>query len=240
LAEYEQAYAYGTGTLAKVFKLDEDGYGQNSLLRIPQHHIKMDRLIKAGAKGRLLEIGASTGHFLNEAKKRGFEVEGIEPGRKRCQTAKDQYDLNMHVGRVEDFEFAEESFDVVCSSHVFEHLLDPLAVAKKINSWLRMGGLHMIEVPNQFDNLVFKLRKLIGLGVIRERTFSSIHHPIFFSTKTLKKLVELSGCCHCSMRNVYYSSSNMFQDHKLSVRKLLGLISDASNIEIIARKTSRI
>lgn len=236
LTEYEQAYAYGTGPLVKSYKLNKDGYAQQGLIRIPQHRKKLDILIKAGAKGRLLEIGACTGLFLNEARKSGFEVEGIEPSEENSRIAKQRYNLNMRTGRVEDFNFAPESFDVVCSSHVFEHLLDPLAVAKNISRWLRPGGFHMIEVPSQFDNAAFKLRRLVGAGVIRERTFRSIHHPVFFSPKTLRKLVELSGCCQYSMRNVYHSSKSMSQEPKIAVKKLLALISGGDNIEIIARK----
>ncbi len=180
LADYEQAYAHGTGSLVETYKLNRGFYGQQDLIRITQYRKKLELLIKAGAKGRLFEIGACTGVFLNEARKRGFEVEGIEPSEENSRIARQRYDLNMHVGRVEDFNFAEGSLDVVCSSHVFEHLLDPLAVAKNINRWLRTGRFHMIEVPNQFENLIFKLRKLMRTGIIKERTFISIHHPVFF------------------------------------------------------------
>jgi 2-polyprenyl-3-methyl-5-hydroxy-6-metoxy-1,4-benzoquinol methylase len=235
-AEYARAYADGTGPLVETYKMNKDFYGEQDLIRMPQYRKKLDLLVKAGAKGRLLEIGACTGLFLNEAKKRGFEVEGIEPSEGNCRIARQNYNLNVHTGRVEDFNFPEGSFDVVFSSHVFEHLLNPLAATRKIVSWLRPGGFIMIEVPNQFDNLVFKLRRLAGAGIIIERTFLSIHHPVFFSPKTLRKLIELSGCYQYSMRNVYYSSKSIFQSPKLAVKKLLALISGGDNIEIIARK----
>lgn len=197
----------------------------------------MDLLIKAGADGRLLEIGSCTGVFLNEAQKRGFEVAGIEPGEQNSLIAKQRYGLDLHVGSVEDFNTPEESFDVVFSSHVFEHLLDPLAIAKKISNWLRSGGFHMIEVPNQFDRFDVRRRRLLRAGVPRERTFLSIHHSVFFSPKTLRRLVELSGCRQHSMRNVYYfSSRNIFREPRVAVSKFLALFFGAGNIEIIARK----
>jgi len=235
-AEYQYAYTLGSGPLVKVYKLNSDFYGQEDAIRITQYRKKLDLLIKAGAKGRLLEIGSCTGVFLNEAKKKGFEVAGIEPSEKDSRIAKQRYGLNLHVGVVEGFNFPEESFDVVFSSHVFEHLLDPLAVAKKIGSWLRPGGFHMIEVPNQFERCEFRRWRLMRVNAPRERTFLSIHHPVFFSPKTLRKLVELSGCRQRSMRNVYYSSINIFQEPKAAVSRFLAFIFGGLNIEILAQR----
>lgn len=235
-ADYLQAYAYGSGPLVDIYKFDSSFYGGEDVIRMPQYLRKLDMLTKVGAKGRLLEIGSCTGAFLNEARKRGFQVEGIEPSEENTQIAKRKYGLDLKNGRAEDFSFPEESFDVVFSSHVFEHLLDPLAVAKKLSSWLRTGGFHMIEVPNQFDTFGFRLRRLMGTGVPVERTFFSIHHPVFFSPKTLQRLAEMSGCRKYSMRNVYYSYSGVPLSPKVMVHKLLALIFGGVNIEIIARK----
>lgn len=237
LAEYEQAYAHGTGPLVETYKFNSDFYSQQDLIRVTQYRKKLDLLIKAGAKGRLLEIGACTGLFLNEAKKRGFDVEGIEPNEKDGLIAKQHYNLKMYVGRVEDFDFPKESFDVVFSSHVFEHLLDPLAVARKLSGWLRTGGFYMIEVPNQFDTFSVRRRRLMRIVVSRKRTFQSIHHPVFFSPKTLRKLIELSECRQYSMRNVYYSPTNIFRNPKVAASRFLALIFGGENIEIIARKS---
>jgi 2-polyprenyl-3-methyl-5-hydroxy-6-metoxy-1,4-benzoquinol methylase len=234
--DYLQAYAYGSGPLVDIYKVDSSFYGEEDMIRMPQYLKKLDILTKVGAKGRLLEIGSCTGAFLNEARKRGFQVEGIEPSEENTQIAKRKYGLDLRNGRVEDFSFPEESFDVVFSSHVFEHLLDPLAVAKKLSSWLRTGGFHMIEVPNQFDTLGTRRRRLLRITTPRERTFLSIHHPVFFSPKTLQRLAEMSGCRKCSMRNVYYSCSGVPRLPKVMVHELLALIFGGANIEIIARK----
>lgn len=234
--EYQQAYTNGTGPLAEAYKLPGDYYGQVDARRITQYRRKLDMLVKIGAKGRLLEIGSCTGVFLNEARKQGFEVEGIEPSEKNSQIAKQRYGLNLHAGKVENLNFPEESFDVVFSSHVFEHLLDPLSIARKISSWLRPGGFHMIEVPNQFDTFGVRRRRLIRTNLSRQRTFLSVHHPVFFSPKTLRKLVELSGCRQYMMRNIYYSSENVFRNPRAAVGRFLELFFGGENIEITARK----
>lgn len=67
------------------------------------------------------------------------------------------YDLSIPFGalsesgyRNEDLErqtFADDSFDLVITQDVFEHLFDPLAAAKEISRTLKMGGAHIFSVP---------------------------------------------------------------------------------------------
>lgn len=234
--EYQQAYAHGAGPLVEIYGFVGNFYEQESINRIAQYRKKLDILVEAGAKGCLLEIGACTGLFLNEARNRGFEVEGVEPNEQDCRTAHARYGLRLYVQRVEEADFPEGYFDVVFSSHVFEHLLDPLAVAKKVSKWLRPGGLHMLEVPNQFEAVSRRLRRLLRIARPRKRSFCSIHHPVFFSSKTLRLLAELSHCRVLAMRTVYYNSSSPLQNPKGALARLLAVFGGGNNIEILAQK----
>lgn len=236
-SEYEQLYTDGSGPLVDIYGFSDEFYEQEATVRMAEYKKKLELLKKVGAKGRLLELGSCTGAFLNEARNRGFEVEGVEPSEQNCSIAKERYGLNLRMGYVEEQNFQDGYFDVVFSSHVFEHLLDPLAVAKKISDWLRPGGFHMIEVPNQFEAALSKLRRLLFMDRPRARNFRSIHHPVFFSPKTLRRLVELSGCRKIHMRNVYYSSTNIFKNPRGAVNKLFSdLFGGGYSIEILAQK----
>jgi SAM-dependent methyltransferase len=57
----------------------------------------------------------------------------------------------IHQGfRCEDLArqtFADESFDIVITQDVLEHLLDPIASLKEICRTLKPGGLHIFTVP---------------------------------------------------------------------------------------------
>ena len=236
---YQQAYTYASGPLLEIYKMVDSDYGKMGVRRIEQYKKRLDLLIKAGAKGRLLEIGSCTGVFLNEARKRGFEVAGLEPSEKHCRIAKSAYGIDVCKGSLEDVVLPERSFDVVCSSHVFEHLLDPLAAATKITKLLRVNGFHIIEVFNQFDTFGARRRRLLGLGSPRKRSFRSVHHSVFFSPRTLQKMVELSGCQKYSTRNVYYFSNNIFnifRNPKRLAQWLMAVFFGGPNIEIIGQK----
>jgi len=212
------------------------GVTHEDTVRVPVYRAKLRRLQRHGAQGCLLDIGACSGVFLNEARQFGFEVAGIEPGVENCQRAQRQFDLTLHCGTVEEVDLAPESVDVLFSNHVFEHILDPLAALRRAVQWLRPGGLLMIEVPNQFSTFGVKRRRLRNKPVVRTRTFRSIHHPVFFSPATLRQLGRRCGCEVLGVRNVYYSRINLFRQPKTAVSRLLARLFGGDNIELLARK----
>lgn len=99
---------------------------------------------KVSEKGRLLDIGAGTGEFLFEARKRGWKVNGIEPDEKARKLAFEKgiklADNSSH--------FKSEKFDVICLWHVFEHVYDLKTQIIELEQLLKKDGLLIIAVPN--------------------------------------------------------------------------------------------
>ena len=95
-------------------------------------------------KGRLLDIGAGTGEFLFEAKKRGWKVNGIEPDEKARKLA-----FEKGIKLVENSShFKSEKFDVISLWHVFEHVYDIRTQVIELEQLLKKDGLLIIAVPN--------------------------------------------------------------------------------------------
>ena len=95
-------------------------------------------------KGSILDIGAGTGDFLNEAKKRGWKVHGIEPdaeARKRALEKGINLSVNSH-------KFRSEKFDVITMWHVLEHVYDLKSQIIELEHLLKKNGLLVIAVPN--------------------------------------------------------------------------------------------
>ena len=136
--------------------------------------------------GRVLEIGAYSGAFLNLFKEQGWEVLGLEPNKRAVTYAKDNYGIDMLQSSLEAANLEKESFDAVVMLHVIEHLYDPAMGLEIINSVLKKGGILVIETPT-FDTLMFKI-----LGR-RERSINCKGHIFFFTFETLKKLLERHG-----------------------------------------------
>lgn len=237
LESYLEAYSTSQGALLEAYPFTNEYYANEDESRLAEYRRKLDRLTTLGVKGKLLELGSCTGVFLNEARTYGFEVVGIEPSEDNCKKALESYGLELICGNVEDQEFDLASFDVVFSSHVFEHILAPTNVAKLLCSWLKPGGIHMLEVPNQFDNFSMRKKRMLSKSFSMDTSFMSIHHTGFFSPATLKVLAIETGCSVEKINNIYYGdSSNLLLHPFAAIRRLLDIFYGSSAIELIARK----
>ena len=114
---------------------------------------------------------------------RGALASGFEPGKSYSKYARDQKGLDVQNCGWENYE-REEKVDVVTAFHVFEHLIDPLKAFHKSVSWLNVGGIIYIEVPNIANGL-------------KRKGFGSLHmaHTIGFGRYSL----ELLGA-YCDMK----------------------------------------
>jgi SAM-dependent methyltransferase len=230
-----EAYVEGRGPVIKQYGSQGASYAESLDVRRRQYELRITRLRRALPHGaRLLEVGASSGLFLALAREAGFAVTGLEPSNEARKMARSLHGLTLLATTIDEAEFGPDSFDAVVSSHVFEHLLDPLGAASKAGSWLSPGGLHVIEVPNQWVTLGAHLRRA---GVIRTRprqpSFTSIHHPVFFSRRTLRILALKSGLRPVEIRDVWYEPGSMASIPK---RLASAAVGGASVLELTARK----
>jgi 2-polyprenyl-3-methyl-5-hydroxy-6-metoxy-1,4-benzoquinol methylase len=137
-------------------------------------------------KGRILEIGGSTGILLNEFKSAGWEVEGLEPNQLAVRYAKENFGIHMHQKPLEDSPFESKAFDAAIMLHVIEHLHEPNAGIATVSRLLKDNGLLVVETPT-YNTLMYRV---FGR---RERSISCNGHIFFFTCETLKKLLEKNG-----------------------------------------------
>ena len=108
-------------------------------------------------QGKLLEIGCGYGAMLIYGiQKYDLDVWGIEPARKdggRCETAQRLMHLNNLSPRIlcgfgERLPFSDQTFDVVYSFQVLEHVQNPFQVLQEAWRVLKPGGMLYINAPN--------------------------------------------------------------------------------------------
>lgn len=145
----------------------------------------LDGIEQFHSKGRLLDLGCGCGLLVDSAVKRGWHAVGVEPDPVSCRYATECLGLDVFGGTLDGAGFEPDSFDVVVSLQVFEHLIDPRTVLDEISRVIKPNGLLVVEVPGA-DNIGFRL-----LGR-RHRHFAQ-HHLNFFSKQTLARLLEESG-----------------------------------------------
>jgi 2-polyprenyl-3-methyl-5-hydroxy-6-metoxy-1,4-benzoquinol methylase len=144
----------------------------------------LERRGLARPPGRLLEVGSSVGLFLDEARRRGWDVVGIEPSRWAAQSAVHQ-GLEVFNGTLDEFDSGGDRFDVVASWDVLEHLEDPRGALARAYDLVVPGGL-----------LVFTTVNLGGLGrrIFRGRwPWFMRMHLHYFTRESLACMVRDAG-----------------------------------------------
>ena len=105
---------------------------------------KLKLINSQSPKGRILDIGAGVGDFLNVAKNDGWETIGIEPSDKAKVIAK-----NKGVSFVESLsELESNSFDIITMWHVLEHVPNLENQIKELKRLIKPTGTVIIAVPN--------------------------------------------------------------------------------------------
>lgn len=134
----------------------------------------------------ILDIGYGDGSWLLAMQDMGyFNLSGIEFNSTAQSTLLGKQ-INALVGDIRDFDFSDESFDIIRLEHVFEHLPDPLKLMQKMSTWLKSSGFIVMTVPN-IQSLDFK---------IFGEHFAYLSLPLHFyhySTESLKNLCNKCG-----------------------------------------------
>ncbi|MBZ9578204.1 class I SAM-dependent methyltransferase, partial [Patescibacteria group bacterium] len=90
---------------------------------------------------KILDVGAGRGEFLSIAKRTGrWQCFGTETSQYAVEFAKDEFDIALSVGQLENLDYRENFFDAVCLWHVLEHLPYPSRAIKEAKRILKDNG----------------------------------------------------------------------------------------------------
>lgn len=138
---------------------------------------------RLGRIGRILDVGSSTGHFLQCAQERGWDVHGVELAEYAARYARDVLDLgSVQCVDLLKADFAPGFFDAVTLWDVIEHVTDPQSLLRRIHELLRPDGMVFIHTPNA---LCFE-RTVLGPDMV---SFAGDYHPVCYTAGSLRRLV---------------------------------------------------
>jgi SAM-dependent methyltransferase len=102
--------------------------------------------VSAVTKGKLLDIGAGTGMFVQTMSSAGWDVKGLEPDEGARKVAARS---NVQLDELTTFfSLEKESFDVITLWHVLEHVHQLHEYVERFGKLLRAQGTLVIAVPN--------------------------------------------------------------------------------------------
>lgn len=154
-----------------------------------QHMAFLETVVRSGT---LLDVGCSTGLFLDRARQAGFAVKGIEFSADSAAFAQSRFGLTVERGSIHDSGDAAGSYDVLTMFDVIEHVPDPLADMAAALRLIKPGGWFVLSTPNidgLFPRASYPLAKTLDYWPHPEPPY----HLYQFSVRTLRAILAKAG-----------------------------------------------
>jgi 2-polyprenyl-3-methyl-5-hydroxy-6-metoxy-1,4-benzoquinol methylase len=147
---------------------------------------KLDKIETLASPESILDIGCSTGEFLEAARARGYRPFGVDVNKFAVEYAREQRGLDVRPGPLTVDTFPGMTFDCITMFEVIEHLPDPVGHFSLLRSLLKPGGIIVLTTPNA------------GCPQAREDMTNWKHlkpweHICHYSEETLRQAAGLSG-----------------------------------------------
>jgi SAM-dependent methyltransferase len=148
----------------------------------------------------ILDIGCSTGFFLNILKNAGFHsVKGIDPSDNCSKIAKDYYNIQVYTGNVNHLDNIGSKFDLIVMIGVLEHIRDLDITLKRLYDSLNIYGKLLIVVPDASNYY---------LGVDASFQEFSIEHINYFGPISLENLLKKNRFVNKGFKQVMFEVNN--------------------------------
>jgi SAM-dependent methyltransferase len=153
----------------------------------------LERLGKRLKRGAALEIGCSSGFFLEELLARGFgEVQGCEPSVEAKALAAPSVRGRIRTGFFTEDAYPDATFDLICCFQTLDHLGDPMAMLRACHRKLKPGGLLYVIVH---DSASLQAR------IFGERSpIIDVEHIYLFNRRTLPMAALKAGFSNAECR----------------------------------------
>lgn len=142
----------------------------------------LDAIGRHAPSGRLLDVGCGHGLLLDEARRRGYAVEGLELSVHAAAYARDALNLSVRSVTVDAL---ESSYNVIVLADVIEHLDDPVKAVDDCARLLEPGGVLCLVTPDPGSRTA-RLAGASWWGFLPAHTF-------LLPRQTLRELLEKRG-----------------------------------------------
>ena len=152
----------------------EEGKEDRGNLQANLEFVACSNLLKPNHK--ILEIGCGTGSVVAELGRQGYDVTGTDISREAIAYGLEKYgDIKLQVQAAEALQFADETFDVVMSFDLFEHIAEVDRHVGEVFRVLRPAGYYLLQTPNKYCNAIFAT--LSNRSLKWRRAHPSLHTP---------------------------------------------------------------
>jgi len=150
-------------------------------------------IVKESKGGSLLDIGCSSGVFLDTAREKGWNTYGVELNKKEAELAKNK-NHTVYSEKLENIDF-NLKFNAVTMWDVFEHIKDGEFFLKEIVKHLSPGGVIFMQIPSSAS---------LAASIMHEHCnmFDGMEHVNLYSHSAIKVLLEKCNLELASIKTV--------------------------------------
>jgi len=117
--------------------------------------LKKTGMLSKNAK--ILEIGSGKGNMLRYLKNEGCQVTGIDANKEYIDFGKKELGVEITMMSGDQLEFNDNSFDIVMSFDVLEHIPNSDKHLEEVRRVLKPGGYYLLQTPNKWLNIPFEI-----------------------------------------------------------------------------------
>jgi len=164
---YDESWRYGLSS-------GREEYGN---LQTNLEFLAEINLLKPGDK--ILEIGCGIGSIVFALSEKGYDITGIDISSEAIVYGLKKYgNIRLQVQAAESLPYENESFDVVLSFDLLEHIARVDKHIREVFRVLRTGGYYLFQTPNKYSNIIWE--------TLQSRSLRWRHyHPSLHSPKQL-------------------------------------------------------
>ncbi len=200
-----------------------------SAITIKRYNELLDKFEVYRQTNNILDIGCGDGFFLEEAKKRNWNVYGTEYT-DIAVTICNTKGINTQQGKLDSANYNASFFDIITSFEVIEHINNPIEDITHCNTILRKGGGIYFTTPN-FNSLS---------RLYLKNTWNVIEYPehlSYYTKNTLKRLLNQNNFKTVSFESTGISISRIIKSKYAGESTSSNVINTSFNDEFIREKT---
>jgi 2-polyprenyl-3-methyl-5-hydroxy-6-metoxy-1,4-benzoquinol methylase len=148
--------------------------------RMKDADYQVSHLNKVINPGKVYDVGAASGFFMDEASRRGWQVNGNDVSKAAVEYAKKRYNFDIDYEFFEDVGLEENSLDAVVMWNTLEHTHNPAETILHAQKALKPGGVMYIKVPE------------IATAALL-RSYYEPYHFFEFNVKSLSNFLTQTG-----------------------------------------------
>jgi 2-polyprenyl-3-methyl-5-hydroxy-6-metoxy-1,4-benzoquinol methylase len=132
----------------------------------------------------VLDVGCAFGSRVAFLRKGGMKATGVDVSTEAVEHGKKNWNLDLHVGKFEDFEF-EGKFDFITMIDFIEHVPVPDLWARKMKKISNEGCVLLIHTPD-FDYYSRVGERWVGYS-------KSYEHVLYYNRQSIRSLLSTNG-----------------------------------------------